>query len=84
MSEENIEPRGTSAHTPDLNWSQVRETVLGNVGRRRHPVGSLDLGKDVVDEIPQHGQLQVPLIELTDVGVCVIIGSSHDVCSIQT
>jgi hypothetical protein len=21
-------PRGTSAHTPDLNWSQVRETVL--------------------------------------------------------
>lgn len=28
MSEETIHPRGTSAHTPDLNWSQVRETVL--------------------------------------------------------
>ena len=21
-------PRGSSAHNPDLNWSQVRETVL--------------------------------------------------------
>ncbi len=28
MSEDNKEPRGTSAHTPDLDWSQVRETVL--------------------------------------------------------
>ena len=28
MSEVNNEPRGTSAHMPDLNWSQVRETVL--------------------------------------------------------
>ena len=28
MSEETFLPRGTSAHTPDLNWSQVRETVL--------------------------------------------------------
>jgi len=28
MSEANTEPRGTSAHMPDLNWSQVRETVL--------------------------------------------------------
>jgi len=24
----NTLPRGTTAHTPDLNWSQVRETVL--------------------------------------------------------
>ncbi len=28
MSKETIHPRGTSAHMPDLNWSQVRETVL--------------------------------------------------------
>lgn len=28
MSKELIHPRGTSAHMPDLNWSQVRETVL--------------------------------------------------------
>ncbi|PKO42510.1 MAG: hypothetical protein CVU31_14270 [Betaproteobacteria bacterium HGW-Betaproteobacteria-4] len=28
MSDETIQPRGTSAHMPDLNWSQVRETVL--------------------------------------------------------
>jgi hypothetical protein len=28
MSAETIQPRGTSAHMPDLNWSQVRETVL--------------------------------------------------------
>lgn len=28
MSNETIQPRGTSAHMPDLNWSQVRETVL--------------------------------------------------------
>lgn len=28
MSDETILPRGTSAHMPDLNWSQVRETVL--------------------------------------------------------
>jgi hypothetical protein len=28
MSEETNLPRGTSAHMPDLNWSQVRETVL--------------------------------------------------------
>ncbi|MBK6355918.1 MAG: hypothetical protein IPF44_03985 [Betaproteobacteria bacterium] len=28
MSEDTTEPRGTSAHMPDLNWSQVRETVL--------------------------------------------------------
>ena len=28
MSDENNHPRGTSAHMPDLNWSQVRETVL--------------------------------------------------------
>ncbi len=27
MSENDL-PRGTSAHMPDLNWSQVRETVL--------------------------------------------------------
>lgn len=27
MSEHDL-PRGTSAHAPDLNWSQVRETVL--------------------------------------------------------
>jgi len=27
MSDTNL-PRGTSAHMPDLNWSQVRETVL--------------------------------------------------------
>ena len=28
MSDEMTHPRGTSAHMPDLNWSQVRETVL--------------------------------------------------------
>lgn len=28
MTEESSPPRGTSAHMPDLNWSQVRETVL--------------------------------------------------------
>jgi hypothetical protein len=28
MTEETNAPRGTSAHMPDLNWSQVRETVL--------------------------------------------------------
>lgn len=28
MTEETNPPRGTSAHMPDLNWSQVRETVL--------------------------------------------------------
>jgi hypothetical protein len=28
MNEETSIPRGTSAHSPDLNWSQVRETVL--------------------------------------------------------
>jgi hypothetical protein len=28
MAEANTPPRGTSAHAPDLNWSQVRETVL--------------------------------------------------------
>jgi len=27
MNDKNL-PRGTSAHAPDLNWSQVRETVL--------------------------------------------------------
>lgn len=28
MSEDNKPARGTSAHMPDLDWSQVRETVL--------------------------------------------------------
>jgi len=28
MTDSQIHPRGTSAHAPDLNWSQVRETVL--------------------------------------------------------
>jgi hypothetical protein len=28
MTDETDFPRGTSAHQPDLNWSQVRETVL--------------------------------------------------------
>lgn len=28
MTAETSQPRGTSAHMPDLNWSQVRETVL--------------------------------------------------------
>lgn len=28
MTEEATVPRGTTARTPDLNWSQVRETVL--------------------------------------------------------
>lgn len=28
MTVETSHPRGTSAHMPDLNWSQVRETVL--------------------------------------------------------
>jgi len=28
MTEKASHPRGTSAHRPDLNWSQVRETVL--------------------------------------------------------
>ncbi|HOI51407.1 MAG TPA: hypothetical protein PLN02_03455, partial [Azonexus sp.] len=28
MTEKTLPPRGTSAHNPDLNWSQVRETVL--------------------------------------------------------
>lgn len=28
MGNETLHPRGTSAHMPDLNWSQVRETVL--------------------------------------------------------
>ena len=28
MNDETIQPRGTTAHMPDLNWSQVRETVL--------------------------------------------------------
>jgi len=28
MNDETSLPRGTSAHMPDLNWSQVRETVL--------------------------------------------------------
>ena len=28
MKDETKIPRGTSAHQPDLNWSQVRETVL--------------------------------------------------------
>ena len=28
MNDETSSPRGTSAHMPDLNWSQVRETVL--------------------------------------------------------
>ena len=28
MTEEPSQPRGTTAHMPDLNWSQVRETVL--------------------------------------------------------
>jgi len=28
MTAETSHPRGTSAHMPDLNWSQVRETVL--------------------------------------------------------
>jgi hypothetical protein len=28
MSDETIHPRGTTARTPDLSWSQVRETVL--------------------------------------------------------
>jgi len=28
MTDQIRQPRGTSAHQPDLNWSQVRETVL--------------------------------------------------------
>jgi len=28
MTQETTLPRGTSAHQPDLNWSQVKETVL--------------------------------------------------------
>ncbi|HLO64022.1 MAG TPA: hypothetical protein VK165_13770 [Azonexus sp.] len=28
MTAQTSQPRGTSAHMPDLNWSQVRETVL--------------------------------------------------------
>ncbi|AXS78594.1 hypothetical protein [Dechloromonas sp. HYN0024] len=28
MNDETIHPRGTTARTPDLSWSQVRETVL--------------------------------------------------------
>lgn len=28
MTEETSQPRGTTAHSPDLNWSQIRETVL--------------------------------------------------------
>ncbi len=28
MNDDTKTPRGTSAHQPDLNWSQVRETVL--------------------------------------------------------
>ena len=28
LNQEITHPRGTTAHTPDLNWSQVRETVL--------------------------------------------------------
>ena len=28
MTKESKQPQGTSAHMPDLNWSQVRETVL--------------------------------------------------------
>jgi hypothetical protein len=28
MNDETSQPRGTTAHMPDLNWSQVRETVL--------------------------------------------------------
>ena len=28
MNNETNQPRGTSAHQPDLNWSQMRETVL--------------------------------------------------------
>ncbi|MFZ2267685.1 MAG: hypothetical protein WAV95_08915 [Azonexus sp.] len=28
MSDNTSPPRGTTAHSPDLNWSQVRETVL--------------------------------------------------------
>ena len=28
MTEDINQPRGTTAHIPDLNWSQVRETVL--------------------------------------------------------
>ena len=28
MNDETKAPRGTSAHQPDLNWSQMRETVL--------------------------------------------------------
>ncbi|MBS1161717.1 MAG: hypothetical protein H6R15_4136 [Proteobacteria bacterium] len=28
MTDKSTPPRGTTAHTPDLNWSQVRETVL--------------------------------------------------------
>ncbi|MBS1144216.1 MAG: hypothetical protein H6R14_1622 [Proteobacteria bacterium] len=28
MNDETNHPKGTSAHMPDLNWSQVRETVL--------------------------------------------------------
>lgn len=28
MTDSKPTPRGTSAHSPDLNWSQVRETVL--------------------------------------------------------
>ena len=28
MTDKQSHPRGTSAHMPDLNWSQIRETVL--------------------------------------------------------
>ena len=28
MNDETLSPRGSTAHQPDLNWSQVRETVL--------------------------------------------------------
>jgi hypothetical protein len=62
---------------------QVSETHLGNVRRGRHPVRTLHLGQDVINEIPKHGEFKVPLVKLTDVRIAVIIGASRGLAPIK-
>ena len=51
------------------SFDQVIESVLRDMCRRAYPIRSVDLGKDVTDQIAKHCQLKMPLVELKDVRV---------------
>ena len=66
------------------SFNQVRKAIRENAQDVEQTFGNiLQLADRELEGVGSNAQLKMPVIQAANVGVCVIIGSSHDLCSIK-